>query len=389
MPTKKPISEMPEKLPYQILNAADDNLEVLIYDVIGETWDGDGTTAKRFAKDLRAAGKPKTITVRINSPGGAVWDSVAIYNTLKQHKARVEVSIDGLAASGASVIAMAGDRVTMQPGALMMIHNPYGMAWGESKDMRKYADMLDKARDSIVVAYVEKTGLTEDEVITLLDEETWMDADEAVTSGFADEISEDSVALAAHYSMDDLPNNVPRQWQKRVQAIVAISKEDDEMTKTPPENTDNKATIEQLESLKGADAAFVLAQIKAGATYEQSVVALNEKLFDELQAASAARDEANANAVEVSQKLAAASASAAAEKSRHQGVDPVTSSKPASEGGGKSVAVWGDDPVGFYRRELAKAAAETGDNMKAVRIMKEKFPGLSDAIADAATNHAA
>ncbi|MCK5219101.1 Clp protease ClpP, partial [bacterium] len=122
---------------------AEKKVEILIYDQIGEDWFGDGVQAKKFAEELRDLGDIETIELRINSPGGSVWDGNAIYNTLRGHKATVNVTIDGLAASIASVIAMSGDTITMPENALMMIHNPATIAFGEAEEMRKAANMLD------------------------------------------------------------------------------------------------------------------------------------------------------------------------------------------------------------------------------------------------------
>jgi ATP-dependent Clp endopeptidase proteolytic subunit ClpP len=164
--------------------------EIWIYEEIGEDfWSGDGITAKSFQKDL-ATIKAGQINLHINSPGGSVWDGLTIANLLKQHPANVTTYIDGLAASIASVIALAGNKVVMAENALFMIHNPYGMAMGDATEMRKMADTLDKVRDSIVLSYTGKTGKDEGEITALMDAESWLSSFEALELGFIDEITE-------------------------------------------------------------------------------------------------------------------------------------------------------------------------------------------------------
>jgi ATP-dependent protease ClpP protease subunit len=177
---------MPSKI--QVRAAGARRAEVLIQEAIGENWYGDGLTAKRFGRELAALGEVDEILVRINSPGGAVFDGVAIYNTLKAHGATIEVFVEGLAASIASVIAMAGDKIRMGHGAMLMIHNPWTVAIGDADDMRDVADMLDKVGESLVDIYHERTGIEASEIKKLLTAETWLTATDAVEQGFADEV---------------------------------------------------------------------------------------------------------------------------------------------------------------------------------------------------------
>ena len=179
--------------------------EILIYEPIGQDWFGNGLTARRFIDDLARMGDVKDIVVRINSPGGEVFDGFAIYNALKNHPAQIHVQIDGLAASIASIIAMAGDLVTMGDGAMMMIHNPWTIAMGDSEDMRKTADMLDKVTEGLLDAYESRTGINRDELKTMLANETWFTTQEAIDRGFADERSaspteETSIDMKARFS---------------------------------------------------------------------------------------------------------------------------------------------------------------------------------------------
>lgn len=167
--------------------ASDSSAEIWIYADIGESWWGETVTAKDFVKEV-AALDVEQITVRINSYGGSVADGIAIYNALKRHKASVTVSVDGIAASIASLIAMAGDRVEIAENALMMLHAPWGYTAGNSAELRQYADLLDKWAHSMAASYAAKTGKSVEDVMTWLTdgEDHWFSADEAVAEGLAD-----------------------------------------------------------------------------------------------------------------------------------------------------------------------------------------------------------
>jgi ATP-dependent Clp protease protease subunit len=173
---------------FSIVNKAD-RAEIWIYEEIGEDfWTGGGITAKGFQKELSEI-KAGQIDLHINSPGGMVFEGITIHNLLKQHPANVTTYIDGLAASIASVIALAGDKVIMAENALFMIHNASGMVVGTSDDMRDFAEKLDKVNGSIATTYTSKTKKDEKEINDLMAAETWMTADEALEMGFVDEVS--------------------------------------------------------------------------------------------------------------------------------------------------------------------------------------------------------
>lgn len=155
-----------------------------------ETWYGDEVTPQLFKDELNAGSG--NITVWINSPGGDVFAAAQIYNMLRDYKGSVTVKIDGIAASAASVIAMAGNTVCVSPVAMMMIHNPATMAMGEAKDMQKAIVMLNEVKESILNAYESKTGLTRVRLSHMMDDETWFNAKKAVELGFADKILFDS-----------------------------------------------------------------------------------------------------------------------------------------------------------------------------------------------------
>ncbi|AGU72920.1 head maturation protease, ClpP-related [Streptococcus constellatus subsp. pharyngis] len=154
--------------------------------IADETWFGDEVTPQLFKKDL-LSGKGD-ITLWINSPGGDVFAAAQIYNMLMDYKGNVHVIIDGLAASAASVIAMAGTTVSMSPVAMMMIHNPWTFAQGEAKDMAKVIEMLGEIKESIINAYELRTGLSRTKISHLMDSESWFNAKKAVELGFADKV---------------------------------------------------------------------------------------------------------------------------------------------------------------------------------------------------------
>ena len=151
-----------------------------------ESWFSDEVTPAAFKSDLTSGSGP--ITVWINSPGGDCVAAAQIYNMLMDYPHDVAVKIDGIAASAASVIAMAGTRVLMSPTSLLMIHNPLTVAMGDSEEMRKAIQLLDEVKESIVNAYEIKTGLSRTKLSNLMDAETWMNANKALELGFCDEI---------------------------------------------------------------------------------------------------------------------------------------------------------------------------------------------------------
>lgn len=183
------------------------------------------TTATSFKEDLDSLGDVSTINLYINSPGGSVFEGIAIYNMLKRHKATVNVQIDALAASIASVIAMAGDKISMPRNSMLMIHNAWTMAVGNSQDLRKMADDLDRISQSSAQSYLEKAGdkLSEDKLKEMLDAETWLSADEAVQYGLADEVLEaNQMAASINKDLFAQYKNVPKQMQEEdKQAISA------------------------------------------------------------------------------------------------------------------------------------------------------------------------
>jgi ATP-dependent Clp protease protease subunit len=178
--------------------------EVAIYDEIGAY----GVSAKGFLAELGALPDGTPVDLRLNSPGGSVFDAVAIYNALKRHAGTVTVWIDGIAASAASYVAMAGDEIVMPENAFLMIHDPSGLAMGTAGDMRAMAEALDKIAGSLVRGYAAKSGKTDDEIAALMAAETWFDAADAVAAGFADRLA-DPVRMAARFDIGRFRNAPP------------------------------------------------------------------------------------------------------------------------------------------------------------------------------------
>lgn len=172
------------------LDAGAERTLFLCGEISDETWYGDEVTPQLFKDELNAGSG--NITVWINSPGGDVFAAAQIYNMLRDYKGTVTVKIDGLAASAASVIAMAGDTVLVSPVAMMMIHNPATIAMGDTRDMEKAIAMLNEVKESILNAYEAKSGLSRSRISHMMDDETWFNAKKAVQLGFADRILFDS-----------------------------------------------------------------------------------------------------------------------------------------------------------------------------------------------------
>ena len=179
---------------WKIKNEADADAELLLYGSISDTsWYGDEVTPRLFAEELRALGG-KSLTVRVNSPGGDVFAAQSIYNQLKTYGGHITMRIDGLAASAATIVTCAGDTVIMPSNALYMIHNPATYTWGDANEMRTAADVLDTVRQTIIDVYKKRAGnhLTAEELAAMMDDETWFTAEEALAYGFVDRIDEKS-----------------------------------------------------------------------------------------------------------------------------------------------------------------------------------------------------
>lgn len=216
-------------------NAEEERTLILNGEISDETWYGDEVTPKLFEKELNAG--TGNITVWINSPGGCVFAAAQIYNMLMEYKGDVTVKIDALAASAASVIAMAGTKVLMSPVGLMMIHNPMTIAIGDSREMQKAGEMLDEVKESILNAYEIKTGLSRAKISHLMDGESWFNAKKAVELGFADGI------LGNTEKTNDMAGGIGAEGMMFSRTAVTNSL----LSKLIPKQEEKKTPIEQLE----------------------------------------------------------------------------------------------------------------------------------------------
>lgn len=215
--TKKTYDPRQNKPPRAVARRTDDDngWHLRLYGIVGDDWDGftDDTVAD-LVDGLEVGGGD----VRLNSPGGYIYQGIAIFNLLKEKKPRV-VKVDGLAASMGSVIMLAGQRTEIARGAMVMIHNPWNIAMGDADDLRKTADLLDKMKQSIIDIYVDKTGQDRELLSEMMDEETWLSAEEAVEWGFADAILEEDADLdAVNLTVLSATRNMPAHLTCRMQA---------------------------------------------------------------------------------------------------------------------------------------------------------------------------
>ncbi len=215
--------------PLRIVNKSATKAEIVIYGGIGPDYWGDGSmiSAKQFLSDFRKIDSTVTeITVRINSGGGDVFDGIAIYNLLSQSKAKIIVMIDGLAASIASIIALAGDDVVIGEGALFMVHLPWTWAAGNRMELDNTVNRLIDIEEQMVSIYAKKTGMSRPEVKALLEAETWMGADEALELGFVDSKSEEEAEpIAASVMESRWFNKKPKTFKSQASAVDAAKLE--------------------------------------------------------------------------------------------------------------------------------------------------------------------
>lgn len=190
-----------------------------------ESWIDDEITPKQFKSELIS--QTGDITVLINSPGGDVFAAAQIYNMLIEYKGNVTVKIDGIAASAASVIAMAGTRVLVSPVSQVMIHNPMTAAFGDTDDMQKAIAMLSEVKESIINAYEIKTGLSRSKISRMMDEECWMNAQKAVELGFADEIfyinnANPKISAGLIFSRSTVVNSILNKLKQQEKSTITL-----------------------------------------------------------------------------------------------------------------------------------------------------------------------
>lgn len=270
------------------MSAQKDVGRVDIYDEIG-FW---GTNAATFARQWQEIeASSKRIDVHISSPGGNLFDALTIYNLIQQSAKPVTIYVDGLAASSASLIAMAGKETRMAENALMMLHNPYTVTIGDKSDHESAINVLEAATKATIVAYARKSGKTDDEIAAIMNEETWYGADEAKDAGFVDKVVK-AVPMAAKFDANTYGFSVPEAFQDRFEATVpdAPAKEKEiAMSDTPktPE-APKPATIADIKaSCKGCDNDFVVTQVEASATIEQAQRAWTEVLAKRVEESTA------------------------------------------------------------------------------------------------------
>lgn len=224
------------------VRAAGDDADITILDVIGDDMLGDGVSAKRISAALRKIGA-RDVTVTLNSPGGDFFEGVAIYNMLRQHPHKVTVNVVGLAASAASVIAMAGDQINIAEAGFVMIHNAWAAAIGNRHDMRAAADILEPFDKAMATLYAKRTGESLETVAEWMDKETWFSGDSAVEVGLADAILPDS-AVEASASLD-------------MKTIAAVRRVDTLLAKQGVTRSERRSLISELKGGKPGAAAPV------------------------------------------------------------------------------------------------------------------------------------
>lgn len=256
---------------FRVQTAADDPTvaDLYVFDLIGDwiddLWGFDGvTTAKTFQAALDQLGAAvKTIRLHVNSPGGDVFSAVTIANMLRDQRTtkgrRVETSVEGLAASAASIIIQAGDPIRIGDNALVMIHNPWSVALGEAKDFRQAADELDTVRQTIIATYKWHSELSDAEIAALMDSTTWMSADEAIANGFATEKVEGLKAAASLDRRALAKLTIPDKYRARVEALLKPAP-------APAPSAANASEILHVCAEAGLDLAFAQTLIGAQAT---------------------------------------------------------------------------------------------------------------------------
>jgi ATP-dependent Clp endopeptidase proteolytic subunit ClpP len=323
--------------------------EIVLYDVL-DPWFG--ISARTIHQRLKEAGDIKRIRVRINSPGGSIFEGGAIHNLLKTHPARVVITIDGLAASMASLVAMAGDEIEMGEAAYLMIHDPTAQVRGDAGEIREMAELLDKMKAQLVGIYARRTGQSEAQIAQWMADETWMTAQEAVDRRFADRAVIGLKVAASTYDLSETFRHVPENL-----FLENSEKEKAAMADDPNQGALHPATLKELRPLcPGADEKFLCAQLDAEATPEQAGKAWTAEQGRRLEAA-------NQKAAAAEAKLAEAEKKATAGKS---GVEPLGngSKGPAGETAGDAIEAWDRLIAGYVAggtkrpKAIARAARE-------------------------------
>lgn len=339
---------------------------IYIYGVI-DRWE---ISAKQIADDIEAAGKVSRLRVRINSEGGDVFQGLAIYNILRDHSAKVEIYVDGMALSIASLIVMAGDTRIMAENAYLCVHDPVGSVYaGDSDELRRMAELVDSLQDTLAETYAKRTGQTTSKILELMAAETWLTADKAVELGFADSAGE-SMKVAAHVDA--------RKFLHVPKSLIANQKEPimAESDKTTPDATPKApvvASFKDLEAgLPGADSDFLIAQMKAEATLPQAQSAW---MAEQSKRLGTAKKEAEV--------LAKATAKKAEEDKAAAGKPGLKVEGEGTGGDGDGDAAFGGDPIVEWNKRLAAKVDAGMPRAQATSRLNREVPGLREAYVEA------
>jgi len=276
---------------YNIQGKATDAVaEVYIFNEIGAY----GITAQDFISEMKEY-KDTPVNLRINCIGGDVFDGMAMYNIIKKREAKTTAYIEGIAASMGSVIALAADEVVMAENSLFMIHNAWGGAMGEAEDMRKTASVLEKISGEIASIYKRKTRLSLDRIQDMMDEETWLNAEEAYELGFIDSIS-DSIKVAAKYDVSKFKNITTEQIHNKLNINVNNKKMTEEL-----KNWFNNKVDEIVASVKGADN-----KSEEVVTEVNVMLSDNEEISNKLSSFEASVTDLNGKIVSLEEELTSA-----------------------------------------------------------------------------------
>lgn len=262
---------------YNIKNTANNSVEVMIFDEIGLY----GVDAKSFIEEIKGISNDASVLLRINSPGGSVIDGLAIYDAVNRMPQKVTARIEGLAASMASVIALAADEVTMSENSLYMIHNVWGGEVGESDDLRKAADLMDKMSSRLLSIYIKKTEQTEEQLKSWMDAETWFTAEEALAAGFINYVDV-PLEMAAKYDLS-------KYNYKKASIVNQLL------------NKNNKTQMEkQFEDLKG----FISELFKNKAEVKEVKILDNEEVVNKMKELEESIETSNNSIVELNGSIA-------------------------------------------------------------------------------------
>ena len=235
-------------------------VDVYIFDEVGTF----GINAQSFIEEIKAH-KGQPMNLHLNCVGGDVFEGMAIYNVIKKRKAKTTVYIEGIAASMGSVIALAADKVIMAENSLFMIHNAFGGAMGEAKEMRKTAAVLDKISNEIADIYTKKTNLPFGKIKEMMDEETWLNADEAFELGFVDSIS-DAINVAAKYDISKFKNITDKEIQHKLNI-----------------NLKSKTMTDELKNWFNSKVEDIIARVKSDDTIDNKVEEVKVTIADEME----------------------------------------------------------------------------------------------------------